>query len=53
MNETDMTRAFELLDNFLKEGKSALRNLHETSTHPKIPTLLQQLGHADLIPRFA
>jgi hypothetical protein len=30
-----------------------LRNIHETSTHPKIPTLLQQLGHADLIPRFA
>lgn len=29
-----------------------LRNLHETATHPKIPTLLHELGHADLIPRF-
>ncbi len=30
-----------------------LQNTHETSTHPKIPTLLHELGHADLIPRFA
>ena len=30
-----------------------LQNIHETATHPKIPTLLEQLGHADLIPRFS
>ena len=30
-----------------------LQNTHETSTHPKIPNLLQELGHADLISRFA
>lgn len=30
-----------------------LQNTHETSTHPKIPNLLHELGHADLIPRFA
>ena len=29
-----------------------LRNLHETHTHPKLPALLQELGHADLISRF-
>ena len=29
-----------------------LRNLHETTTHPKLPTLLRELGHADLIPGF-
>lgn len=29
-----------------------LRNLHETSTHPKLPSLLQELGHADLISKF-
>jgi len=29
-----------------------LQNLHETTTHPKLPTLLRELGHADLIPRF-
>ena len=29
-----------------------LRNIHETSTHPKLPTLLQELGHADLISKF-
>jgi len=29
-----------------------LRNLHETTTHPKLTTLLRELGHADLIPRF-
>jgi len=30
-----------------------LRHIHETSTHPKIPSLLHELGHADLIPRFS
>lgn len=30
-----------------------LQNIHETSTHPKLPSLLQELGHADLIPRFS
>jgi hypothetical protein len=30
-----------------------LRNLHETTTHPKLPSLLQELGHADLIPGFS
>lgn len=29
-----------------------LRNLHATTTHPKLSTLLRELGHADLIPRF-
>lgn len=29
-----------------------LQNIHETSTHPKLPILLQELGHADLISRF-
>ena len=28
------------------------RNIHEASTHPKLPTLLQELGHADLISKF-
>jgi hypothetical protein len=30
-----------------------LWNLHETTTHHKLPTLLRELGHADLIPRFS
>lgn len=30
-----------------------LRNIYETSTHPKLPSLLQELGHADLIPGFS
>ncbi|NQW99225.1 hypothetical protein HQ447_01105 [bacterium] len=30
-----------------------LRNIHETSTHPKLPSLLHALGHADLIPGFS
>lgn len=30
-----------------------LQNIHVTVTHPKLPTLLQELGHADLIPGFA
>lgn len=30
-----------------------LRHIHETSTHPKLPSLLQELGHADLIPAFS
>jgi hypothetical protein len=30
-----------------------LRHIHETSTHPKLPSLLQELGHADLIPGFS
>lgn len=29
-----------------------LQNQYETSTHPKLPSLLQELGHADLISRF-
>lgn len=29
-----------------------LRNIHESSTHPKLPTLLQELNHADLISKF-
>lgn len=29
-----------------------LENVFETRTHPKLPTLLQELGHADLIHRF-
>lgn len=29
-----------------------LQNTHETSTQPKIPTLLHELGHADLISKF-
>ena len=29
-----------------------LRHIHETSTHPKLPSLLHELGHADLIPEF-
>ena len=28
------------------------KNVFETQTHPKLPTLLQELGHADLIHRF-
>jgi len=30
-----------------------LSNIHETSTHPKLPSLLHELGHADLIPGFS
>ena len=29
-----------------------LHNINRTSTHPKLPTLLQELGHADLISKF-
>lgn len=29
-----------------------LRHLHDRKTHPKIPSLLQEIGHADLIPEF-
>jgi hypothetical protein len=29
------------------------RNIHEISAHPKIPNLLSELGHADLIPGFS
>lgn len=29
-----------------------LVHFHDTKTHPKIPTLLQEIGHADLIPTF-
>jgi hypothetical protein len=29
-----------------------LNNLHETSTHSKLSTLLTELGHADLISKF-
>lgn len=29
-----------------------LRHLHESTTHPKLPTLFNELGHADLISRF-
>lgn len=29
-----------------------LLNLYETSPHPKLPSLLQELGHAHLIPEF-
>jgi hypothetical protein len=29
-----------------------LDHIHETSTHPKIPALLGELGHANLIPEF-
>lgn len=29
-----------------------LQNIHETPTHIKLPSLLQELGHADLISRF-
>jgi hypothetical protein len=29
-----------------------LRNIYEIPAHPKIPTLLRELGHADLIPEF-
>ena len=29
-----------------------LRNIYEVPAHPKIPTLLRELGHADLIPEF-
>lgn len=29
-----------------------LANLHEAPTHPKLPTLLREIGHADLVPRF-
>lgn len=30
-----------------------LGNLHDTSTHPELPALLRELGHADLIPGFS
>ncbi len=30
-----------------------LHKFYETSTHPKLPAILQELGHADLIPRFS
>lgn len=30
-----------------------LRHIHENSTHPKLPGLLHELGHADLIARFS
>jgi len=29
-----------------------LHHLHGTATHPKLQSLLQELGHADLIPEF-
>ena len=29
-----------------------LKNIHETENHPKLPTLLHELGHADLISKF-
>jgi hypothetical protein len=29
-----------------------LANLHEATTHPKLPALLHEIGHADLVPRF-
>jgi hypothetical protein len=29
-----------------------LANLHEAPTHPKLPKLLREIGHADLVPRF-
>ena len=29
-----------------------LRHLHGRATHPKLHSLLKELGHADLIPRF-
>ncbi len=39
------------------EAEDALRwvltHLHEAKSHPKIPSLLQALGHADLIREFA
>lgn len=30
-----------------------LKNLYDTPTHPKLPALLNELGHADLISKFA
>lgn len=30
-----------------------LRTRYETRSHPKLPNLLRELGHADLIPKFA
>lgn len=30
-----------------------LLHIHDRKTHPKIPLLLQEIGHADLIPEFA
>ena len=30
-----------------------LRNIHDTTTHPKLPHLIHELGYADLIPRFS
>jgi hypothetical protein len=30
-----------------------LHHIHETSAHPKLPTLLNELGHADLISQFS
>jgi hypothetical protein len=30
-----------------------LGNIHETSIHPKLASLLHELGHANLIPRFS
>lgn len=29
-----------------------LLHLHQIKTHPKLPSLLQEIGHADLIPEF-
>lgn len=29
-----------------------LANLHEATTHPKLPALLREIGHADLVSRF-
>jgi hypothetical protein len=37
----------------LREWEGNVSNIHETSTHPKVPCLLHELGHADLIPGFS
>lgn len=29
-----------------------LSNIYQTTSHPKLPSLLQEIGHADLIPEF-